>query len=65
MKRMLFISLMLLLATSFLLALPVNSETATKVAKNFVLERLGTDYVVSTQKCWIPKPVNPIFMSLI
>ena len=50
MKRMLFISLMLLLATSFLLALPVNSETATKVAKNFVLERLGTDYVVSTQK---------------
>lgn len=50
MKRILFISLMLLLATSFLLALPVNSETATRVAKNFVLELLGTDYTVSTQK---------------
>lgn len=50
MKRMLFISLMMMLAITFLLGIPVNSDTATRVAKNFVLERMGSEYAVTTAK---------------
>jgi hypothetical protein len=41
---------MMMLAITFLLGIPVNSDTATRVAKNFVLERMGSEYAVTTAK---------------
>ena len=39
-----------MLAVTFLLGMPVNSDTATRVAKNFVLERMGSEYSVTMAK---------------
>jgi hypothetical protein len=63
MKRAIILLLMLLFAT-LIFAAPVSSETACLVARNFVFERLGTAWTISTSRP-LESESNTSFIQLI